>query len=147
MKKADRIIIIQLTIAIVFMLGFVSMSNNSRVQRRLAAGGDSDRVMQDHPEGWQSLFNGKTLDNWKVLRYGGNGNPSVRNGSMVIPRPTEGVMTGVCWAGDPLPVNNYEVFYEARRVAGSDIFAGLTFPYGDIIYSNITAVSSSNDLL
>jgi len=88
-------------------------------------------TFQDIPEGWQSLFDGKTLDNWKILRYGGNGEPSVRNGVLIIPKPTDGVMTGVCWVGDPLPVNNYEVYYEARRVAGSDIFAGFTFIYDD----------------
>ena len=86
---------------------------------------------QDVPEGWISLFDGKTLNGWKVVRYGGNGEPYVRNGAMVIPVATTGPMTGLCWVGDSLPVNNYVIYYEARRVTGRDIFAGLTFPYGE----------------
>ena len=93
--------------------------------------GNLPQNLQDIPEGWQSLFDGKTLTNWKILRYGGNGTPYVRNGALVLPKPTEGVMTGVCWIGDALPENNYEVYYEARRVAGTDIFAGFTFPYSE----------------
>jgi len=93
--------------------------------------GTLQKVFQNVPEGWQSLFDGATLTNWKILRYGGNGTPHVKNGALVLPRPTDGVMTGVCWIGDALPDNNYEVYYEARRVVGSDIFAGFTFPYSD----------------
>jgi len=98
---------------------------------------DNLTVWQDIPDGWISLFDGKTLTNWKILQYGGNGKPAVRNGVLVLPKPTDGVMTGVCWVGDPLPVVNYEVYYEARRVAGSDIFGALTFPYYDTYASLI----------
>ena len=42
-----------------------------------------------------------------------------------------GTSTGVEWIGDPLPVINYAIYYEARRVDGNDIFGGMTFPYGD----------------
>ena len=87
--------------------------------------------VQDNPDGWKSLFDGETLSGWKVLRYGGDGEPYVRNGSMVIPKATTGPMTGLCWIGDSLPDINYVIYYEARRVEGRDIFAGLTFPYGE----------------
>jgi hypothetical protein len=44
---------------------------------------------------------------------------------------TAGMMTGITWASDSFPANNYEIFYEARRMEGNDIFGGMTFPYGD----------------
>ena len=56
---------------------------------------------------------------------------------MVIPRATTSTMTGVCWIGDSLPVNNYVICYEARRIDGRDIFAALTFPYGETAASLI----------
>lgn len=43
-------------------------------------------------------------------------------------------MTGVVYKGDTslLPVKDYEISYEARRVSGSDFFAALTFPVRDL---------------
>ena len=56
----------------------------------------------------------------------------------------------------PLPVDNYEVRWEAMRVDGSDFFAALTFPVGSAeqcaTFVNggwggwVTGVSSLNDL-
>ena len=86
---------------------------------------------------WKPLFDGKTLSGWETLRYGGTGEPYVENGSLILPVAVSGTMTGVRWIGDSLPVNNYVVSYEARRVAGRDIFAALTFPYGDTYASLI----------
>jgi hypothetical protein len=41
-------------------------------------------------------------------------------------------MTGVSYIGkSPLPLNDYEVSFEARRVEGEDFFAALTFPVRD----------------
>ena len=86
------------------------------------------------PDGWQSLFDGKTLTGWEIVRYGGEGEPYVMDGTLILPK---GSMTGVCWVGDSLPVNNYVIYYEARRVEGQDIFASLTFPYKDTYASLI----------
>ena len=83
------------------------------------------------PDGWEPLFDGETLTGWKIVRYGGEGEPYVKDGALILPIAKNGLMTGVCWVGDALPVNNYEIYYEARRVEGNDIFAGLTFPYKD----------------
>ena len=105
------------------------MSWNSRAQGQAEQAGTNPLHTEQNE--WVSLFDGKTLTGWKVLQYGGNGKPSVRNESMILPRATDGPMTGVCWVGDPLPSMNYIITYEARRVAGGDIFAALTFPYGD----------------
>jgi hypothetical protein len=41
-------------------------------------------------------------------------------------------MTGVAYTGKaPIPVKDYEVSFEARRVEGEDFFAALTFPVRD----------------
>jgi hypothetical protein len=39
-------------------------------------------------------------------------------------------MTGVNYT-NPLPTMNYEINYDACRIAGSDFFATVTFPVGD----------------
>jgi len=87
--------------------------------------------LQIVPDGWLSLLDGKTLEGWEAVHYGGEGEPYVKDGALILPMATTGVMTGVRWVGGDLPVNNYVIYYEARRVAGNDIFAGLTFPYKD----------------
>jgi len=92
---------------------------------------EESSVVQVVPEGWEPLMDGKTLAGWEVIRYGGEGEPYVKNGVLTLPMATSGMSTGICWVGDSLPVNNYEIYYEARRVEGNDIFGGLSFPYGD----------------
>ena len=124
-------------IVIVFPITW-SLSWNHRAQR---AGEqtteDNIYVEQDIPEEWETLFDGKTLSGWQVVPFAGGGKAYVKNGSLVLPRTPGGSMTAVCWIGDPIPVNNYVVQYEAKRVEGSDIFASLTFPYDDTFASLI----------
>ena len=88
-------------------------------------------VVQDIPDGWEALMDGKTLNGWENVPFGGEGDPYVKNGVLTLPMAVSGTSTGVCWVGDPLPVNNYAIYYEARRTEGNDIFGGLSFPYGD----------------
>jgi len=88
-------------------------------------------------DGWIVLFDGETLSGWESVHYGGEGKPYVKNGVLVLPMAEEGLMTGVRWVGDALPVNDYIVTYEARRVKGDDIFAALSFPYEDTYASLI----------
>ena len=79
--------------------------------------------------GWKSLFDGRTLGNWRVSDFGGHGEPRVEDGTIVIP---DGVgVSGVTWKGEPPFKMNYEISLEAQRVKGSDFFCGLTFPVGD----------------
>jgi len=40
-------------------------------------------------------------------------------------------MTGITYAGENLPTNNYEIQLEAKRVDGFDFFCALTFPVDD----------------
>lgn len=79
-------------------------------------------------ESWTPLFNGKDLDGWMVTEFGGQGEAFVENGEVVI---TQGADLSGIHTEKPLPKINYEVEYEAQRAAGSDFFAGLTFPVGE----------------
>ena len=77
---------------------------------------------------WQSLFDGKTLEGWKVTDFAGHGDVKVENGRLML---HSGVMlTGVSWT-NTLPKIDYEVSLEAMKVEGSDFFCGLTFPVQD----------------
>lgn len=90
---------------------------------------------EDKPgQDWIRLFNGKNLDGWKVTEFGGQGEVFVENGEVVI---SQGVALSGIHTEQKLPKINYEVEYEAQRAAGSDFFAGLTFPVKDSFCSLI----------
>jgi len=74
-----------------------------------------------------SLFDGRTLGQWKVTEFGGQGDVSVKDGTITLEMGND--LTGINWAG-PLVRMNYEITLEAMRVEGSDFFCGLTFPVG-----------------
>ena len=77
---------------------------------------------------WQSLFDGKTLEGWKITDFAGRGEVNVENGRLML---HSGVMlTGVSWT-NTLPKIDYEVELEAMKVDGGDFFCGLTFPVQD----------------
>lgn len=79
-------------------------------------------------EAGQSLFDGKTLDGWKVSDFGGQGDIEVKDGRIVIAQG-EGC-SGVTWTKD-FPRNDYEFSLQARREDGIDFFCGVTFPVQD----------------
>lgn len=74
------------------------------------------------------LFDGKSLDGWEKTDYAGKGDIFVdKNGSLVIEMGAE--LSGLNWKGQELPVENYEIHFNAKRTMGNDFFCGLTFPY------------------
>lgn len=77
---------------------------------------------------WTPLFDGKTLDGWKSIDFGGQGDVTVEDGKILLGRGA--VLTGMV-ATREIPKMNYEVQLEAMRVNGTDFFCGLTFPYGE----------------
>ena len=85
-------------------------------------------------DGWRSLFDGSSLDGWRVTHFGGDGRVELRERLLLfgIGAP----FTGVNYT-NALPMLNYEVTLEAMRVAGDDFFCGLTFPAGDSFASLI----------
>lgn len=80
------------------------------------------------PPAEMSLFDGKTLGNWKITDFGGQGKVYVKEGSIYLEQGND--MTGITWAG-PLVRMNYEITLEAMRVSGSDFFCGFTFPVNE----------------
>ena len=85
---------------------------------------------------WRPLFDGRTLTNWRSTNFGGEGNLKVEDGQIVL-YTGGGDLTGITWAGAPLPKTNYELALQAMRVEGNDFFAGVTFPVADSFCSLI----------
>jgi hypothetical protein len=87
-------------------------------------------------KGERSLFDGKTLKGWNRSDYPGQGQVKVQNGQILL-EVGDSPLTGVTWAGGPLPKVDYEIMLEAMRVDGGDFFCGLTFPVKDSFCSFI----------
>ena len=85
-------------------------------------------VPHEPPQAEISLFDGKTLGQWKVTDFGGQGDVYVKDGAIYLEMGN--YMTGINWAG-PVVRMNYEITLEAKRVSGSDFFCGLTFPVAE----------------
>ncbi len=77
---------------------------------------------------WRSLFDGKTLTNWKSANFGGEGEVKVENGKIILGMGA--TLTGITWVGGEIPRMDYEISLEAMKVSGNDFFCGLTFPVG-----------------
>lgn len=78
----------------------------------------------------RDLFDGKSLQGWKVLTedtFEDHGKVTVEKGVIRLEKGTPA--TGIRWT-KKFPRTNYEVSLQARRVDGSDFFCGLTFPIG-----------------
>jgi hypothetical protein len=73
----------------------------------------------------QQLFNGVSLEGWEAVDFTGSGQVSVSDGCIIIGKGLG--ISGIKWTRE-VPVKNYEVSLEAKRVEGEDFFCGLTFP-------------------
>ena len=93
-----------------------------------SAEAEKDKKKKKDPYAWKSMFDGKTLKDWKIPNFGGQGDVYVKNGAIVMEMGSD--MTGVTWTGDLLK-NNYEVCLEGKRTMGGDFFATTTFPVGE----------------
>jgi len=78
---------------------------------------------------WRALFDGRTLRNWKVTSFGGEGSVKVDKGQIVLHAGDP--LTGITWTGDDLPRIDYELSFEAMKISGNDFFSALTFPVGE----------------
>lgn len=82
-------------------------------------------------DGKVALFDGKSLDGWKAYDAGGSGEVTVKGGEVII--GTGESITGIIYQkAQDLPLTNYEISLEAKRVDGIDFFCGLTFPVGSL---------------
>lgn len=83
---------------------------------------------QPGKDGWQSLFDGKTMGNWQPADFSSNGKIEVKDGAIAIGAGKP--MAGIVWSNVPPARMDYEIQLEAMRTEGSDFFCGLTFPVG-----------------
>jgi len=112
----NQIVLYNLFTAIVFM-GF---SCRSGVKPQ-----DKAEVFHSRDSGY--LFDGSSLNGWKISDFGTQGDVYV-SGDKIVLGMGDGC-TGITWTGE-FPVSDYEVTLEAMRVEGNDFFCGMTFPAG-----------------
>ncbi len=83
------------------------------------------------PGEWESLFDGRTLKGWRVVKEfpgaGPGGKVRVEDGRIVL-GPGQ-PMTAVAWNGE-FPASDYEARFQAMRVAGEQDFASVVLPIG-----------------
>ena len=128
----------RVSVCLVVVSGFVLAT--APIQNSALADGDDKKPagaktdekkepkQESDAKGWQPLFNGKDLEGWKVTNFGGEGEVYVEDGEVVISQGAD--LSGIHTEKE-IPRSNYEIQFEAQRAAGSDFFAGLTFPVKD----------------
>ena len=77
----------------------------------------------------QNLLPESGMGDWDTVDFAGGGESSVSGNTLRI-GSGEG-LTGVYWDGAELPVNNYELRMQARRIDGIDFFCAPVFPVND----------------
>jgi hypothetical protein len=88
---------------------------------------DRDASKENEPE-WKPLFDGKTLEGWKVTDFGGQGAVEVEDGSIVLGMGSP--LTGITYQRE-FAKCDYEIRLQARRLEGVDFFSTVTFPVQD----------------
>ena len=77
------------------------------------------------------LFDGKSLDDWETVDIGASGTIEQEEDALIINQGDS--LSGLLYKrAAELPVTNYEISLEAKRLQGVDFFCGLTFPVGDL---------------
>jgi hypothetical protein len=74
---------------------------------------------------WTMLFDGKTMTNWTVPKFGGDGDVTIEKEQLILDPGNP--ITGITYTGK-LPTVNFEIELEAQRAEGGDFFCALTFP-------------------
>jgi len=94
-----------------------------------ACNSTSKPAEEELSDGWQPLFDGKTLGKWEKTQFGGEGEITIKDKAITMGFGSP--MTGITWQGKPPYRINYEIELEAMRVDGTDFFCGLKFPVKD----------------
>lgn len=77
------------------------------------------------------LLDGKSLDDWHPVDMGGSGDCVIEEGELIINQGES--LSGVVYKKiEELPLINYEITLQAKRLQGVDFFCGLTFPVGNV---------------
>lgn len=75
------------------------------------------------------LFDGKSMDQWEVADFGGQDKIEVVDGSICCEAGYP--IAGIRSLRDDLPVTDYVIELEAKKIDGTDFFCCLTFPVND----------------
>ncbi len=86
---------------------------------------DAAAATKNADEGWEKIFDGKSMKGWRLADFAGKGEVKVEDGRFVLSMGND--MTGIVYTNES-PRINYEISLDAMRVEGSDFFCGLTFP-------------------
>lgn len=89
--------------------------------------GEGNASVQPQPS-WTSLFDGRSLGDWKPSNFGGEGAVTVADKQLVLHFGDS--LTGIVYT-KPFPKQDYEIRLDAMRVDGNDFFCGLTFPVAE----------------
>lgn len=119
-SNADSVGLVLLTLTCVAFGLLLSISSKAIAEEPAAKPGDTPKP--------QSLFDGKSLKNWRIAKINDfelHGKVYVKDGAVVLEKGKPA--SGIVFTGKP-PRMNYELSLEAKRIAGSDFFCGLTFP-------------------
>ena len=76
------------------------------------------------------IFDGKSLDDWEMVDIGASGAVELEGGLMII-NQGDSISGAIYKKAATLPMIDYEITLEAKRLEGVDFFCGLTFPVGD----------------
>src|SRR5262245_49024401 len=109
--------------AILSILSLLVLMGELAAQPPAAKAADKDK------DGWKKLFDGKSLEGWKQSDFVGSGKVHVKDGAIVLESGSS--MTGITFAGKDFPKVDYEVSFEAKKIAGRDFFCTTTFPVGE----------------
>ena len=112
------------------ILLFTHCTNTSNENKKEEMPNENNQEQIDE----NSIFDGKTLDGWKITQFGPQGPVYVSNGKIVLDVGDGG--TGITSTRD-IPTMNYEITLDAQRASGNDFFCGMTFPINDSFCSLI----------
>ena len=116
-----KIIINQKLICVLILAVFVGCSGNKNQKETKVLEKSSKVISIDK----NSLFDGKTLEGWKITEFGTQGPVLISDGKIIL-NYGDGC-TGITWQKE-FPKVNYEVTVEAQKTSGNDFFCGMTFP-------------------
>ncbi|MBM4036868.1 MAG: DUF1080 domain-containing protein, partial [Planctomycetes bacterium] len=93
----------------------------------VAARGAAAAAQDPRPGEWQGLFDGKSLDGWKVPEHDDlrRGEAKIEDGAIVLSASRR---MALCWTGS-MPQGDYEVAFDTSLVSGHRL-ASLYFPAG-----------------
>jgi hypothetical protein len=120
-----RTILLAASLSFCFLAGPRLTADDAKTKEPAAKASSKD---EKDDRKWKSLFDGKSLDGWKVPNFGTQGEVEVEDGQIHLGFGDG--CTGITYTKD-FPKWNYEVSCDAMRVDGNDFFCGMTFRVGD----------------